>query len=79
MSNTKRDYEMSLLNDHLLAKGLSIVDVYGYISNEFGDPVFKLCRIALSDGTAVDVAGEHDLPYLYNDPEKFIYPEGELP
>ena len=41
-----------------------IKDVQGYISREFGDPVFKLIRIIFEDGTQIDVEGEHDCPYL---------------
>jgi hypothetical protein len=44
--------------------GQKVVDVYGYVSTEFGDPVFKLTRIELEDGTTLDVEGEHDMPYI---------------
>lgn len=50
-----------------------IKDVQGYISEEFGDPAFKLVRIIFEDGTQIEIEGEHDFPYLcgetdlYND------------
>jgi hypothetical protein len=44
--------------------GSPIIEVTGYLSMEFGDPVFKLCHIYFADGTHVNVEGEHDMPYL---------------
>ena len=50
-----------------------IKDIHGYISQEFGDPVFELCKVVFEDGTQIGVEGEHDCPYLcgetnlYND------------
>lgn len=44
--------------------GLQIKDVQGYISNEFGEPVFKLSRIILENGQEFYCEGEHDFPYL---------------
>ncbi len=41
-----------------------VVDVLGYISNEFGEPTFKLTRLVLENGVSVRVEGEHDFPYL---------------
>ncbi len=60
----KRDYELSL--NELAGKPVS--DIYGYISHEFEDPVFKLTRIILADGSSVDVEGEHDIPYIPENP-----------
>jgi hypothetical protein len=57
----RRNYELSLID---LLKTATIKDVYGYASNEFGDPVFKMTRIIFSDGTQMDCEGEHDIPYL---------------
>lgn len=36
----------------------------GYISCEFGHPVFELTKIVFKDGSTVRVAGEHDIAYL---------------
>jgi len=41
-----------------------VIDVAGYLTNEFGDVSFKLTRVILSDGTSAHCEGEHDLPYL---------------
>ena len=45
-------------------KGESIVDVIGYICNEFGEPTFRLCRIIFGDGSEIYCEGEHDMPYV---------------
>lgn len=44
--------------------GISVVDVQGHITQEFGDPTFQMSRIVLSDGTTLWAEGEHDMPYL---------------
>jgi len=58
-------------SDYLLSlnklTGFTIVDIHGYISREFDEPVFKLCKLVFLDGTEIDVEGEHDLPYLCAD------------
>lgn len=54
------DYEIDL--SKLMDKRIKAV--VGYISMEFGDPMFKLTRIIFVDGTFLGVEGEHDLPYL---------------
>ena len=59
----------------LLPDGVSIVDLVGYITNEFDEPVFKLCRLVLSTGDTVSIEGEHDLPYLCEDRP---LPKGQL-
>lgn len=41
-----------------------IADVLGYVSNEFGEPTFKLTRLVLGNGVSIRVEGEHDFPYL---------------
>jgi hypothetical protein len=53
-------YEISLKK----LSGLEVVDVLGYISNEFGQPTFKLTNVVLSNGCRIGVEGEHDFPYL---------------
>lgn len=51
--------------------GKVIADVAGYRADEFGDPCFKLTRIYFTDGTSIDIEGEHDFPYLCtSDPEQ---------
>jgi hypothetical protein len=44
--------------------GSEIVDVTGYVSGEFPDPVFKVSTIVFANGTHVWVEGEHDIAYL---------------
>lgn len=41
-----------------------IKEVRGYLSNDFGDLVFKMSKIELEDGTFLGCEGEHDIPYL---------------
>lgn len=41
-----------------------IKEVHGYLSKEFGDPVFLMTRIEFTDGTELGCEGEHDSPYL---------------
>lgn len=54
------NYELSLSK----MTDKKIKDVCGYISMEFGDPVFKLTTIVMEDGTKYGAEGEHDMPYL---------------
>lgn len=42
----------------------NIVDIEGYITTEFGDPVFKISSVVFEDGTDEFAEGEHDMPYL---------------
>lgn len=44
--------------------GSKVAHVEGYMSREFGDATFKLTRVVFEDGRAVDVEGEHDMPYI---------------
>lgn len=44
--------------------GCGIKTVTGYISMEFGDPVFKIVYIVLTDGRELRVGGEHDIAYI---------------
>lgn len=55
-------YSLSLLK--LLPGKVAIKDVAGYVTNEFGEPLFKLVYIELTNGEKIFVEGEHDLPYL---------------
>ena len=57
------DWEKSLTR----VVGKRIVDVVGYVSDEFGDPTFKITGILLEDGTILAVEGEHDFPYIAED------------
>lgn len=41
-----------------------IKDVHGYVSVEFGEPVYKLCYIVFEDGTEAHCEGEYDMPYI---------------
>lgn len=77
MSTKKQDYEISLLHDCLIEKGCGIADIFGYVSHEFGDPVFKITKLILSPDRVVYVEGEHDHPYLSNDDGLMRLPENE--
>lgn len=48
----------------MLPDGVTIQDIVGHVSTEFGDPVFQLFKIVLSNGELIFVEGEHDMPYL---------------
>lgn len=48
--------------------GHEIKDIQGYLNNgEFGFVVFKICKIELADGAILDVGGEHDIAFIYNE------------
>lgn len=47
--------------------GKKIIEIIGYVSMEFGDPVFKIYRIVYEDETFSFVEGEHDFPYIPTD------------
>lgn len=53
-------YEISLTK----LTGLKIKDVYGYLSNEFGEPTFKLTKLIFDNDQEMWFEGEHDFPYL---------------
>lgn len=53
-------FEISLVK--LITK--PIKDIRGYLTTEFGDPVFKMTKVEFEDGTFLGCEGEHDLPYL---------------
>ena len=77
MTVEKEDYEISI-KDILVDKSATIADIYGYISYEFGDPVFNVSRIAFSNDEHVYVEGEHDTAYLTEDEKVFIkFPDDE--
>jgi hypothetical protein len=48
----------------MLPDGVTIKDIVGMRTAEFGAPMFQLCWVLLSDGTKVFVGGEHDMPFL---------------
>ena len=56
------EYEVSL--SKMLPEGVSIKDITGRISKEYGQITFQLYKVVLSDGTNVWCEGEHDFPYL---------------
>lgn len=55
-------------SDYLLSLssivGKPIKDVYGYVSGNFGFPVFECTKIVFEDGTWEDLEGEHDIAYI---------------
>jgi hypothetical protein len=68
------DYEISLVK----LAGKPIKDIYGYLSNEFDEPVFKITKVVFSKDCWLDAEGEHDFPYLANGKGKTIYEDEEL-
>jgi len=44
--------------------GKEVQDIVGYLSQEFGEVLFKLTKVVLADGSEMGVEGEHDFPYL---------------
>lgn len=44
--------------------GKEIKDIQGYLTNEFGEPVFRVSTLIFEDGTSMMFEGEHDCPYL---------------
>ena len=69
----KHKWELSL--KEIAATG--IADIFGYVSSEFGDPTFKITRIALEDGAELAVEGEHDFPYIADYKERLTLPPEE--
>lgn len=57
-----QDFYLSLLK--MLPEGVTIKDIQGHVTYEFGEPSFKLCNVLLSNGKTIGVEGEHDYPYL---------------
>lgn len=68
------EYEISLVK----LANKNVKDVYGYLSAEYDEPVFKLTKVMFEDGSYLDVEGEHDFPYLANGKGKTIYEDTEL-
>ena len=60
------DYEMS----YFKISGKKVKDVTGWVSNEFGEPIFKISHIYFEDGTIQGVEGEHDFPYIIDNDDK---------
>lgn len=56
----KNDYLISIVR----LTGQKIQDIYGYVSMEFGDPVFDVSRVVFENGKEVTFGGEHDIAYL---------------
>jgi hypothetical protein len=52
-----------------------IEDVYGRVSVEFGDPIFKISLLVLKDGTMLQIDGEHDIAYFYGGKVKNLQEE----
>ena len=44
--------------------GKRVTEIEGYLSSEFGDPVFKIVQIVFEDGSKLWAEGEHDMPYI---------------
>ena len=61
-------------SDYLLSyakvSGKKPVDVLGYVSVEFDEPVFKISSILFDDGSQQSVEGEHDFPYMTDESEE---------
>lgn len=41
-----------------------VVDVVGYLSNEYGGIAFKITHLKVASGDFICVEGEHDFPYI---------------
>lgn len=54
-----------------------VVDIKGYVSDPFDvGPTFILRYVVFEDGTELDVAGEHDIAFLYSDDTESLVPGG---
>lgn len=56
----KNEWRISLIK--LIGK--EIADIEGCLTEKFGGVSFKISEVILSDGSSLDVEGEHDFPYL---------------
>ncbi len=54
------DYQISLKK--MLEK--NIKDITGYLTGDFGEPVFHMSYVIFEDGTELSCEGEHDNAYL---------------
>lgn len=43
-----------------------VTDLRGYITQEFGEPMFEVIEVVFEDGSVVGLGGEHDIVYLEN-------------
>ena len=41
-----------------------VKEIHGYLSTEFGEPVFKITKVEFEDGKFLGAEGKHDFPYL---------------
>ena len=48
----------------LMQGSKQVVDLIGRVTDESGEPTFKLYSVVFSDGTECTIEGEHDFPYL---------------
>ncbi len=62
------DYQLS----YSKMVGKKIKDIEGYISTEYDEPTFKLCKIVFEDGSHQGVEGEHDFPYLVDYDDRIV-------
>ena len=60
------------LLSYLKMTGKKVKDIRGYVSDEFGEPTFRLCTIVFEDDTKQNIEGEHDFPYLVDYNKKTI-------
>ena len=62
-----KDYQNQQENLSLLKiVGKKVKDITGYVSMEFGSPVFKVSFLVFEDDTELWFEGEHDFPYVTN-------------
>lgn len=57
--------------------GKQIKDIQMYPSMEFGDVTFKLCWVIFEDGSALDIDGEHDFPYVTDSYKHRMLPDDD--
>jgi hypothetical protein len=59
MANEDITQPRSFDMDFELITGSPVVRIVGHITNEFGEPTFKLTRVITAAGQSYDVEGEH--------------------
>lgn len=66
--NDKQKQHLAPGSDYLLSLssivGKPIKDVHGYVSHQFGEPVFKVSKVVFEDDTDETLGGEHDIAYI---------------
>jgi hypothetical protein len=66
--NDKQKQHLAPGSDYLLSLssvvGKSVKDVHGYVSHQFGEPVFKVSKVVFDDDTEETLGGEHDIAYI---------------